>query len=104
MRLHSLLILTAAASLLLPVAANAGPWPAGKKGKYMDECVQAAQQQYPNIDIKQLDAHCKCGADAIEKNFTTKQIEDLESSADGVEAGLPERAQQAVQAACAPKK
>ncbi|MFD2643605.1 hypothetical protein [Pseudomonas japonica] len=104
MRLHSLLTLTAVASLLLPMAAHAGPWPAGKKGEYMDECVQVAKKQNPGIDVKQVDAHCKCGADAIEKNFTTQQIEDLDSSADGVEANLKERAQQVVRAACAPKK
>ena len=39
MRLQSLLALTAASALLLPLAAHA-EWPAGKKGAYMEQCVR----------------------------------------------------------------
>ena len=100
MRLQSLLALAATGALLLPLAANAGPWPAGKKGQYMDQCVQVASAQ--GITAKQADTHCKCGADAIEKNFTTEQIEALDHK-DGVDAALLKRAQDTVKAACAPK-
>jgi len=100
MRLHSLLALAAASVLLLPMGANAGPWPAGKKGQYMDQCVQVATGQ--GVDAKTADTHCKCGADAIEKNFTTAEIEDLDSK-DGVDAKLMQRAQTAVANACTKK-
>ncbi|MHC6226063.1 hypothetical protein ACYU03_15035 [Pseudomonas sp. X10] len=101
MRFQSLLALTAAGALLLPLAANAGPWPAGKKGAYMDQCVQVATGQ--GVDAKTADQHCKCGADAIEKNFTTQEIEDLDSK-DGVDARLMQRAQAVVTESCAPKQ
>jgi hypothetical protein len=100
MRLQSLLALTAAGALLLPMAAQAD-WPAGKKGTYMQQCVQVATGQ--GLDAKTADAHCKCGADAIEKKFSTAQIEDLDSK-DGVDAKLMKQAQDAVMQACAPKK
>ncbi|HCN44271.1 MAG TPA: hypothetical protein DIT18_00315 [Pseudomonas sp.] len=100
MRLHSLLALAAAGTLLLPLAANAGPWPAGKKGEYMDQCVQVATGQ--GVSASTADAHCKCGANAIEKNFTTQEIEELDSKT-GVDEKLKRRAQNAVQTACAPK-
>ncbi|HGY9625382.1 hypothetical protein WCE02_05590 [Pseudomonas juntendi] len=99
MRLQSLLALTAASALLLPLAAQA-EWPAGKKGAYMDQCVRVATAQ--GVDAKTADQHCKCGADAIEKNFTKAEIEDLDSK-DGVDAKLMQRAQSAVKQACAPK-
>lgn len=102
MRLHSLLALAYAGSLLLPITANAEAWPAGKKGAYMDQCVEVAMKN-KGVSAKQADTHCKCGADAIEKNFTTKEIEQLDSK-DGVPQPLMQRAQQAVQAACAPKQ
>ncbi|HKS13785.1 MAG TPA: hypothetical protein VJS90_12190 [Pseudomonas sp.] len=100
MRLQSLLALTAAGALLLPMAAQAD-WPAGKKGAYMEQCVQVATGQ--GVDAKAADAHCKCGANAIEKNFTKAEIEDLDSK-DGVDAKLMQRAQTVVTQACAPQK
>lgn len=41
MRFQTLLALAAAGAMMLPVGANAGSWPAGKKGDYMDQCVEA---------------------------------------------------------------
>ena len=101
MRFQSLLALAAAGAMMLPLGANAGPWPAGKKGDYMDQCVQVATGQ--GISAKQADQHCKCGADAIERNFTTQEIEQLDSKT-GVDAKLVSRAQNAVKTACAPKQ
>ena len=101
MRLQSLLALTAAGALLLPMAAQAATWPAGKKDAYMQQCVQVATGK--GLDAKTADAHCKCGADAIEKNFSTAQIEELDSK-DGVDAKLMKQAQDTVMQACAPKK
>lgn len=43
MRVPSLLTTAAAAALLLPMAANAGNFPAGKEAAYMTQCTQVAQ-------------------------------------------------------------
>ena len=100
MRLQSLLALTAAGALLLPMAAQAD-WPAGKKDAYMQQCVQVATGQ--GLDAKTADAHCKCGAEAIKKNFSEAEIKELDSK-DGVDAKLMQRAQTVVEKACTAKK
>ena len=68
MRVPSLLALTAAGALLLPVAANAGNFPAGKEAAYMTQCTQVASGQ--GVDAATAKKHCDCGAQAIKKNFT----------------------------------
>jgi hypothetical protein len=100
MRVPSLLALVAAGALLLPVAANAGNFPAGKEGHYMTQCQQVASGQ--GVDAAAAKKHCECGAQAIKKNFTDKEIADLDST-DGVDANLMKKAQMTVQAACKPK-
>ncbi|BBH45502.1 hypothetical protein [Pseudomonas sp. KU43P] len=100
MRVQSLLALAAAGALLLPLGAHAGEFPSGAKANYMSQCTQAATGQ--GLDAKSADKHCKCGAEAIEKNFTTAEIADLDSK-DGVDAKLMQRAQTAVRQACTPK-
>lgn len=100
MRVPSLLALAAAGALLLPVAANAGNFPAGKEAHYMTQCQQVASGQ--GVDAATAKKHCTCGAEAIKKNFTDKEIADLDST-DGVDAKLMQRAQTAVQNACRPK-
>ncbi|MCE5981780.1 hypothetical protein ABE525_06170 [Pseudomonas wadenswilerensis] len=99
MRLQSLLALAAAGALLLPFSAHA-EWSAERKAAYMTQCVQVATQQ--GVDAKKADQHCKCGAQAIGKNFTQAEIEDLDSK-DGVDAKLMQKAHKVVQEACAPK-
>ena len=100
MRLHSLLALAAASALLLPVAANAGNFPPGKEAGYMAQCTQVASGQ--GVDAATAKKHCECGAQAIKKNFSDKEIEDLDSK-DGVDAKLMQKAQSVVKQACAPK-
>ncbi|WP_079228838.1 hypothetical protein [Pseudomonas putida] len=100
MRVPSLLALVAAGALLLPVAANAGNFPPGKEGHYMTQCQQVASGQ--GVDAAAAKKHCECGAQAIKKNFTDKEIADLDST-DGVDANLMKKAQMTVQAACKPK-
>ncbi|MDC0711845.1 hypothetical protein POL68_25475 [Stigmatella sp. ncwal1] len=100
MRNPTLVSIVVAATLLFPLAGRAASWPAEKKKAYMDQCVQVATGQ--GVDAKTADKHCKCGADAIEKNFTAAEIEDLDSK-DGVDPKLMQRAQSAVQKACTPK-
>ncbi|WDY56243.1 hypothetical protein [Pseudomonas sp. PSKL.D1] len=100
MRLQSLLALAATGALLLPVAAHAGNFPPGKEAGYMAQCTEVAGAQ--GVDAATAKKHCGCGAEAIKKNFTDKEIEDLDSK-DGVDAKLMQRAQATVQAACKPK-
>jgi hypothetical protein len=100
MRVPSLLALAAAGALLLPMAATAGNFPAGKEDAYMAQCKQVAQGK--GLDAAAADKHCSCGAKAIKAKFTDKEIEDLDSN-DGVDAKLMKDAQAAVQAACKPK-
>ncbi|MFK3773396.1 hypothetical protein KSS93_19485 [Pseudomonas xanthosomatis] len=100
MRLQSLLAACAVSALLLPLAANAGNFPPGKEAAYMTQCTQVAGGQ--GVDAATAKKHCDCGAQAIKKNFTDKEIMDLDSK-DGVDAKLMQRAQTVVQAACKPK-
>ena len=99
MRLQSLFALAAAGALLLPFSANAGTFPAGKEGPYMDQCVQAATKN--GISAKDAYDHCTCGKKAIEKELTDDEIKSL----DGTKAdnALINRAQNAVKEACTPK-
>ncbi|HGM5580821.1 TPA: hypothetical protein ACKP22_002509 [Pseudomonas putida] len=100
MRVQSLLAACAASVLLLPLAANAGNFPAGKEQAYMAQCQQVATGQ--GVDAATAKKHCDCGAQAIKKNFTDKEIQDLDSK-DGVDAALMQKAQTVVQSACKPK-
>ncbi|MBV4535562.1 MULTISPECIES: hypothetical protein [Pseudomonas] len=97
MRFQSLLALTAASALLLPMAATAGDFPAGKQAAYMTQCQQVATGQ--GVDANTAKKHCECGAQAIKKNFTDDEIKDLDSQ-DGVDAKLMQKAQTVVQQAC----
>ncbi|MBF8674877.1 hypothetical protein IRZ53_07095 [Pseudomonas fulva] len=100
MRVPSLLALSAAGALLMPMAANAGNFPAGKEGAYMAQCTQVAAGQ--GVDAAAAKKHCECGAQAIKKNFSDAEIADLDSK-DGVDAELMQKAQSVVKQACAPK-
>lgn len=97
MRFQSLLALTAAGALLLPMAATAGDFPAGKQATYMKQCQEVATGQ--GVDANTAKKHCECGAQAIKKNFTDDEIKDLDSQ-DGVDAKLMQKAQTVVQQAC----
>ncbi len=100
MRVPSLLALAAAGALLLPVAANAGNFPAGKEAAYTAQCTQVAGSQ--GVDAATAKKHCDCGAQAIKKNFTDAEIADLDSK-DGVDAKLMQKAPPGVQQAWRPK-
>ncbi|WP_342374530.1 hypothetical protein NVS55_24635 [Myxococcus stipitatus] len=83
--------------LVLPLAAQAGAWPAGKKAEYMGQCMQVAALQ--GVDAKKADQKCKCGADAIEKSFTTAEIEVL-SGKETADPKLMQRAMTVIQTKC----
>jgi len=63
-------------ALLLPLSAQAA-WPAGAKDAYMKDCIGAASQSVNPTVAKQ---HCTCGADVLEKKFTTQEITQLMNS------------------------
>jgi|GEM_PF-4547610 len=98
MRLPSFLALAAASALLLPMGANAGQLPAD----YQASCVAQAQKQGLTQDKAQM--HCKCAGDVLEKNLSDKEIKDLDTLQDGVDASVMKRAQEKVAAVCGPKK
>ena len=75
MRMTHLLAFAAPLALLLPLSAQAA-WPKELKKQFTAQCVPAAQK---TIDEKSAKAHCACGADKIDKNFTTAQIKELMS-------------------------
>lgn len=72
MRVPSLLALAAAGALLLPVAANAGNFPAGKEAAYMTQCTQVASGQ--GVDAATAKKHCDCGAQAIKRISPTPRL------------------------------
>ncbi|WP_248799963.1 hypothetical protein [Pseudomonas sp. MWU13-2105] len=76
MRLIHLFAFAAPLALLLPLSAQAA-WPAGAKASYMKDCVGAASQSVNPTIAKQ---HCTCGADVLEKKFTTEEITQLMNS------------------------
>ena len=67
MRMTHLLAFAAPLALLLPLSAQAA-WPKDLKAQYTAQCVPAAAK---TIGEEAAKAHCACGADKIEKNFTT---------------------------------
>ncbi|MFJ2364605.1 hypothetical protein ACIPIN_13040 [Pseudomonas sp. NPDC087697] len=73
MRLIRLIALASPLVMLLPLSAQAA-WPAGAKENYMKDCIGAASQSVNQTVAKQ---HCTCGADVLEKKFTTQEITQL---------------------------
>ena len=73
MRLIRLFAIAAPLALLLPLSAHAA-WPAGVKAQYMGDCTKAASQSINPAEAKK---HCACGADVLEKKFTTQEIAQL---------------------------
>ncbi|CAI8826046.1 Lipoprotein [Pseudomonas sp. IT-P253] len=73
MRLIRLIALAAPLAMLLPLSAQAA-WPAGVKAKYMQDCTIAASK---SVNPSEAQKHCACGADVLEKKFTTQEISQL---------------------------
>jgi len=85
MRLKYLLPIAASLAALLPLSASAGEWPAGAKQEYMTQCQAAAKQQ---VDAATAEKHCSCGANVIEKKFTTAEIKQLSDTTTAPSAAL----------------
>ncbi|MDR6608888.1 hypothetical protein [Pseudomonas synxantha] len=73
MRLIRLFAVAAPLALLLPLSAHAA-WPANSKKQYMEDCTAAAQK---SVNPAQATKSCACGADVLEKKFTTQEIAQL---------------------------
>ncbi|MGY3172375.1 hypothetical protein ACVWYU_001752 [Pseudomonas sp. TE12234] len=73
MRLIRLIALAAPLALILPLSAQAA-WPPGLKNQYMADCSKAASQ---SVNPAQAKKSCSCGADVLEKKFTTQEIGQL---------------------------
>jgi hypothetical protein len=63
-------------ALAFPISAHAA-MDAKTKTSYMSECTAAATQNNPGMDVKAVQAHCECGAQQINKNFSDKEIASL---------------------------
>ncbi|MFF7708798.1 hypothetical protein [Pseudomonas sp. NPDC007930] len=89
-----LLTLAAASlALLVPLAAQAA-WPPRAKAQYMSDCVATAKQ---DVDSTKATKHCTCGADVIEKQFSTAEIQQLMSTTPPPTVELRDRLTAAVQ-------
>lgn len=92
MRAFHLSALLAPLALSLSFAAQAD-WPAGTRDTYMNDCLATASQ---SVDAKQAKAHCECGADVIEKKFSTEEIKALNDRQTPPSDALRQRLVQAV--------
>ena len=100
MRMTHLFAFAAPLALLLPLTAHADNWPAGTKNEYMKDCVAAASK---SIDQKTATQHCECGANKLNENFTSAEIEALMSKTKQPSAELRTKALDAIQACRATK-
>lgn len=73
MRLIPMFTFAVPLALLLPLSAQAA-WPAGAKASYMEDCTIAASK---SVTPEVANKHCACGADVLEKKFTTEEIKQL---------------------------
>ncbi|MFY0727985.1 hypothetical protein [Pseudomonas sp. NFX15] len=88
MRLIRLIALAAPLAFLLPLSAHAA-WPAGQKEQYMKDCSAAASK---SVNAAQAQKSCSCGAEVLEKKFTTQEIGQLMDKNNPPSAALAQRA------------
>ncbi|MFC6301858.1 hypothetical protein GNF76_25385 [Pseudomonas sp. CCM 7893] len=95
MRLKHLLALAAPFALLLPLSVQAA-WPEGGKSSFQQDCQKGAMQN-PNVNPAQAKAHCECGANALEKNFSKEELSKLMDRNTPPDNALLAKAQSAIQ-------
>jgi hypothetical protein len=100
MRLSTLSTLFAAPLALALCASAQAEWPGNTRQTYMNDCLATATQ---NVDAKEARAHCECGADVIQKKFTSQEIERLSDRSNPPSTELHERLLAAV-SACRPQQ
>jgi hypothetical protein len=99
MKLLSVAALLAPLALTLPLSAHAA-MDAKTKTSYMNECTTAATQSNPSMDAAAVKAHCECGAQQINKNFSDKEIASLNDKTTPPSADMTSRLQAAVSKNC----
>lgn len=92
MRVLPLLTMTLPLAMLVPLAAQAA-WPEGARQQYMSDCVATATQ---TVSKEKATAHCDCGAQVIDKKFSTAEIQQLMSKTPPPTVALRDRLQQEV--------
>ncbi|MDH0744831.1 hypothetical protein N5D61_00495 [Pseudomonas sp. GD03842] len=91
--------LLAPLALALPLSAHAA-MDAQTRSTYMSECTAAATQNNPGMDANAAKAHCECGAQQIEKNFSDKEIASLSDKNKTPSTEMTARLQKAVGENC----
>lgn len=99
MKLPSVAALLAPLALALPLSAHAA-MDAKTKTSYMNECTAAATQNNPGMDASAVKAHCECGAQQINKNFSDKEIASLNDKTTPPTTEMASRLQKAVSENC----
>lgn len=92
MRLIRLFALAAPLAMLLPLSAHAA-WPAGMRADFMKDCSGAAEK---TIGKANADKHCACGANELDKKFSTEEIKQLMSKEQAPSPELVQKAQAAI--------
>ena len=95
MRLTRLFALAAPVVMLLPLSAHAA-WPTGMREAFMAQCTPAAAQTIGEANAKK---HCACGADELNKKFSSEEIKQLMDQQKAPPPQLVQKAQTAI-AAC----
>lgn len=100
MKLLRVLALLAPVALAMPFNAQAAMTDANKT-KFINECVATAGEKLPAAAAK---SHCECGASQVNKNFSDKEIAELNSTNPPPTAALTQKLQKVVAANCVGKK
>ncbi|WNW10627.1 hypothetical protein RRX38_05480 [Pseudomonas sp. DTU_2021_1001937_2_SI_NGA_ILE_001] len=69
---------------------------------FTQQCVAAAKEQ--KLDEKAAKAHCDCGAQQVDGNFTDKEIAALNNASVAPDPALTEKLRQLVAQNCVAKK
>jgi len=99
MKLLRVAALLAPLALTLPISAHAA-MDAKTKTTYMNECTAAATQNNPGLDASAVKAHCECGAQQINKNFSDTEIASLNDKTTPPSTEMTSRLQKAVGENC----
>ena len=100
MKLLRVLALLAPVALTMPISAHAAMTPA-EKSTFITECTAAAGK---SLKADAAKAHCECGAQQVNKNFTDKEIAALNSKTVAPSPELTTKLQTIVAQHCANEK
>ena len=100
MKLLRVLALLAPIALAAPFSAQAAMTDASKT-KFINECVATAGEKLPAAAAK---AHCECGASQVNKNFSDKEIAELNSTNPPPTTALTQKLQKVVAENCVQTK